>query len=44
MVSVAINVALDLMVVALPIPVVWKLQMPNKKKIAVTGMFSLGIL
>ncbi|KAI8935076.1 hypothetical protein NX059_007671 [Plenodomus lindquistii] len=44
LVSVAINVALDLLVVALPIPVIWNLQMPNKKKIAVTGMFSLGLL
>lgn len=43
LVSVAINVVLDLMVVLIPIPVIWNLQMPTQKKVAVIGMFSLGL-
>lgn len=44
LVSVAINVVLDIFVVILPLPVVWKLKMPARKKAAVTGMFSIGLL
>ncbi|KAI1338182.1 hypothetical protein F5Y15DRAFT_134431 [Xylariaceae sp. FL0016] len=40
--SVAVNLFLDLSVVLMPIPVVWKLQMPANKKIGVTAMFGLG--
>ncbi len=42
--SVAINMALDLAVVVLPLPVVWSLRMPTRKKIAVSLMFSLGLV
>ncbi|KAF7512747.1 hypothetical protein GJ744_000314 [Endocarpon pusillum] len=42
--SVAINMALDLAVVILPLPVVWSLHMPTRKKIAVSLMFSLGLV
>lgn len=43
-VAAAINIALDLLVVALPVPQVRGLALPNKKKIQVTIMFSIGIL
>ena len=42
--SVAINMALDLAVVVLPLPVVWSLRMPTRKKVAVSLMFSLGLV
>jgi hypothetical protein len=41
--SVAINMALDLSIVLLPLPIVWSLQMPTRKKICVSLMFSLGL-
>ncbi|KAI8626127.1 hypothetical protein F5Y19DRAFT_466702 [Xylariaceae sp. FL1651] len=41
--SVVVNLILDAGVVLVPIPVVWKLQMPRNKKLGVTAMFSLGI-
>ncbi|MCJ1277743.1 hypothetical protein MMC21_005557 [Puttea exsequens] len=34
----------DLMILLVPIPCVWNLHMPAKQKVAVTGMFLLGIL
>ncbi|KAF2458351.1 hypothetical protein BDY21DRAFT_342242 [Lineolata rhizophorae] len=42
--SVSINMALDLAVVLLPLPVIWKLQIPTRKKIFVSFMFSLGLI
>ncbi|KAF2180459.1 hypothetical protein K469DRAFT_592708 [Zopfia rhizophila CBS 207.26] len=42
--SVSINMALDLAVVLLPLPQVWGLRMPVKKKLFVSGMFSVGLL
>jgi hypothetical protein len=42
--SVSINMALDLAVVILPLPVVWGLQIPTRKKIFVSVMFSLGLM
>ena len=42
--GVCINVILDFAVIILPIPVVWGLQMPLKKRVFVIGLFSLGIL
>jgi hypothetical protein len=41
--SVSVNMALDAAVVLIPLPAVWKLQMPTHKKIQVTGLFSLGL-
>ena len=41
--SVAANMALDLAVVIVPLPAVWKLQMPVDKKVKVSLMFSLGL-
>ena len=36
------NVVTDLVILVLPMPVVWKLQMPRPKKYAVTGVFLMG--
>lgn len=42
--SVAIcNLILDLSIVALPMPVLWSLQMSYKKKLAISGILSLGL-
>jgi hypothetical protein len=38
----SIDLILDLMVVFLPMPVVWNLQMALSKKIAISGIFGLG--
>ncbi|KAL8964848.1 MAG: hypothetical protein Q9183_004178 [Haloplaca sp. 2 TL-2023] len=39
-----INALTDLVIVALPQRAVWKLQMPIRKKIAVSAAFLLGVL
>ena len=39
-----INLFIDVAIVALPIPVVWRLQMARRNKITITIMFSLGIM
>ena len=36
------NLILDVTTVALPMPVLWTLQLPTNKKVALTGMFSMG--
>ncbi|KAI0000275.1 hypothetical protein F4779DRAFT_148648 [Xylariaceae sp. FL0662B] len=41
--SVGATLGLDLCVVMAPIPIIWRLQMPLKKKVAVCSMFSLGL-
>jgi hypothetical protein len=38
------NLLLDVIVVVLPMPVLWKLRLPWGKKIAVMAMFGLGAL
>lgn len=38
------NFLLDALVVILPMPVLWRLQMPASRKVALTGMFGIGIL
>lgn len=42
--ALTLNVLLDVTIVVMPIPVVWSIQMPTKKKIGVTAMFSIGLL
>ncbi|KAL8964053.1 MAG: hypothetical protein Q9183_004742 [Haloplaca sp. 2 TL-2023] len=39
-----INAFTDLVIFALPQRAVWKLQMPTRKKVAVSGAFLLGVL
>jgi hypothetical protein len=36
------NLLIDVLVVTLPMPMLWRLQMPLKKKIGVSAMFGLG--
>lgn len=38
----AINAVLDISVVISPMPLLWKLEMPLRNKVAVTVMFGLG--
>ncbi len=40
----AVNAAIDLTILLLPVPMVWGLQMPRKRKIAVSGIFGMGLL
>ncbi|KAK1590111.1 uncharacterized protein LY79DRAFT_555910 [Colletotrichum navitas] len=42
-VSVCINIVLDIAMTALPMPMLWGLQMPLKNKIAVSAMFGMGL-
>ncbi|KAI6083235.1 hypothetical protein F4821DRAFT_245226 [Hypoxylon rubiginosum] len=39
-----VNLVIDLAVVFLPMPVLWKLQMPTGKKVAVSAILGLGLL
>lgn len=41
--TLSINLALDLALFILPLPTLWGLQMPPRKKIVVTIMFSFGL-
>ncbi len=40
----ALNVAIDLAILILPMPVIWSLQMPRKQQLWVSGIFALGFL
>ncbi|TRX98396.1 hypothetical protein FHL15_000470 [Xylaria flabelliformis] len=42
--TVAGNLLLDIFVLGLPLPVLWRLQMSVRDKITVTAMFSIGIV
>ncbi|KAI1345690.1 hypothetical protein F5Y01DRAFT_322844 [Xylaria sp. FL0043] len=42
--AVVYNIFLDLAVVFVPLPIVWRLQMPTIKKVGVSIMFSLGFI
>ena len=37
------NLLLDVTTVALPMPVLWGLQMRKKQKLVISGMFSMGV-
>ena len=39
----AINMILDVIIVLLPLPIVWRLHMPTLKKIGVSVTFALGL-
>lgn len=41
-VNTALNVTMDFAILILPIPLVWKTQMPLKKRLVVIGLFALG--
>ncbi|GKZ48158.1 hypothetical protein AbraIFM66951_011916 [Aspergillus brasiliensis] len=38
------NLAVDLLIVSLPMPIVWGLNMPKEKKVSVTAAFLLGLI
>lgn len=40
----ALNLFSDLVILLLPIPFIYKLQMPMKKRLGLMGMFLVGIL
>jgi hypothetical protein len=40
----AVNIASDFYILCLPMPVVWKLQLPQRKKIGVLSIFMTGLL
>ncbi|GKZ96529.1 hypothetical protein CBS115989_5485 [Aspergillus niger] len=42
--SAGFNLAVDLLIVSLPMPIVWTLQMPKEKKVSVTAAFLLGLV
>ena len=42
--SVSVNMVIDTAIVILPMPVLWGLQLATRKKIAISGIFSLGLL
>lgn len=39
-----VNLIIDLFVVFLPMPVLWKLQMPVRKKMVISAILGLGLL
>lgn len=43
-VSAGVNLLFDLIVTILPIPVIWGLQMPQRKKMTVQAALSLGLV
>ena len=44
MVMGSLNVLTDLVLLALPLPSLWRLQMPRRTKVQVAGIFSIGSL
>jgi len=36
------NIATDIFILSMPIPMIWKLQIPNTQKVALCGIFLLG--
>lgn len=39
-----INLALDILIIFLPMPMLWNLQMKIKKKMATSAVFGIGIV
>jgi hypothetical protein len=39
-----IQIATDIIILILPMPLLWKLQMPRRQKYGVVAVFGLGIL
>lgn len=42
--SACINMSIDVIIVVLPMPMLWRLQMPTQKKVALSGIFGIGAL
>lgn len=43
-VNAVVNIVGDLVVFALPVPILWKLQMPWGEKVGLLPVFGLGVL
>ncbi len=43
-VSVSMNMVIDTSIIILPMPPLWGLQMATRRKVVVSGLFSLGLL
>lgn len=39
----AINIATDIILIAVPMPLLWRLQIPRRQKYVLMGLFCLGI-
>lgn len=39
-----VNIFIDITILIMPLPIVWALQMSKKQKIAVCGVFLLGLM
>lgn len=39
-----LNAAIDFAILLLPVRIVWTLRLPTKQKLAVCGIFGLGLL
>lgn len=44
LITAILNLVIDVVIVALPMPVVWGLQMPFSKRLAISGIFGAGLL
>ena len=42
--SVSLNMLIDILIVFLPMPPLWRLQMAARNKIAISFMFGLGLM
>ncbi|KAH9889217.1 integral membrane protein [Xylariomycetidae sp. FL2044] len=42
--TIGVNLGLDIAIVLLPMPTLWKLNMPQRNKLVVTLMFSIGLI
>jgi hypothetical protein len=42
--SVSLNMIIDIIIVILPLPVLWSLQLAVRSKLAVSVMFSIGLM
>jgi hypothetical protein len=44
LVQAAVNIAADMVIIILPLPIIFKLKIPTGKKIALTGVFATGLV
>ena len=39
-----LNIVIDFVIIVLPLPTIWSLQLPRRQKLALSGVFMLGML
>lgn len=44
MAAAVVNIIVDLVVILLPLPTVWRLKLPRRQRWALSGVFMLGFL